>query len=1199
MTTITVTNSDYTVAAGQSLSFGNETAFSLTSQSNGTPPARVFNYGTITSLGGPAIVGYNGSLFWNEVGGTLAITGTGSASGVQGQSYYTPGAFHNSGLFSVTATAGYATGVSCDGYMYTMLNDGTFNVSGTTQAVGVEVTQGVTVNNAGVMDIESGGQAVGIHLQYYPASIINSGTLIAHGDTAAHSYAIKLDLIFSAVTITNSGTIDGQIYVFGYGGGSALLNNTGLIKSPIAFTDTPDTTYGGISNNDTIHNNGTIAADIDMGAGNDVFDGTGTIVGTLFGGPGNDALTGTSGNDTIYGDLATPGSIDGDDTIHAGAGDDVIIGGGGNDLIDGGAGNDTASYANAASGVTVSLAITAAQSTGGAGSDTISNVENLTGSAFADTLTGDAGNNVITGGAGNDALDGGGGVNTASYAGAASGVTVSLAIATAQNTGGAGSDTLTNFQNLIGSAYADTLTGNAGDNVLTGGGGNDTLDGGPGSDTASFADGTSAVTVSLAIGGAQAVGGGLGSDTLISIDNLIGSAFDDTLTGDAGNNVLTGGAGNDTLDGGAGNDTASYAAAAGGVTVNLSLSGAQAAGGGEGSDTLISIENLTGSAYGDTLTGDGQDNTLTGGAGDDTLSGGGGSNVLAGGTGNDLFIAGSGDTVVEASGEGTDTVQTALSFYVLPANVEYLTFIGAGDFSGYGNASDNVVIGGSGNDTLFGFDGADDLIGGTGNDYLIGGNGDDRLEGGAGTDTLQGGAGNDTYLVDSDDSVVEFASEGTDAVQTALAAYTLPANVENLTFVGSGDFIGVGSADDNVILSGSGNDTLIGGAGNDTLSSGSGDDRLEGGTGNDTLQGGTGNDTYLVDGGDSVVEFASQGTDTVQTALSAYTLPANVENLTYTGSGDFIGIGSADNNVILSGAGNDTLIGGAGNDTLSSGAGDDRLEGGTGNDTLQGGTGNDTYLVDGGDSVVEFANEGTDTVQTALASYTLPANVENLTYTGASAFTGTGSADDNVIIGGSGNDALNGMAGNDTLIGGAGNDTLDGGSGNDVLQGGTGNDTYVVDSGDSVVEFASEGTDTVRTAVAAYTLGANVENLTYTGASAFAGTGNGLNNFITGGGGNDTLTGGLGNDTLSGGAGDDHFVFVNGDGLDIVTDFTAGDGSGDVIALSGYGIANFAALQPLMSQSGADVLIAFDAANHITLQNVTLAQLNAADFAFS
>ncbi|NEH53979.1 rhizobiocin, partial [Rhizobium leguminosarum] len=210
----------------------------------------------------------------------------------------------------------------------------------------------------------------------------------------------------------------------------------------------------------------------------------------------------------------------------------------------------------------------------------------------------------------------------------------------------------------------------------------------------------------------------------------------------------------------------------------------------------------------------------------------------------------------------------------------------------------------------------------------------------------------------------------------------------------------------------------------------------------------------------------------------------NVENLSYTGSANFTGTGNALANMITGGAGHDTLNGGAGADMMIGGAGDD------------------TYIINNaGDSVAENAAAGTDTVRTALASYTLDVNVENLTYIGigTAAFAGTGNDLDNVITG---------AAAIDTLSGGDGNDTLNGGAGADSLIGGAGDDTYIVDNaGDLVTEVADEGTDTVKTVLASYTLGVNVENLTYIGTAAFAGTGNDLANTITGGVGNDTLNG--------------------------------------------------------------------------------------------
>lgn len=322
---------------------------------------------------------------------------------------------------------------------------------------------------------------------------------------------------------------------------------------------------------------------------------------------------------------------DGIDRLIGGAGNDLLEGGAGNDTLSGGAGIDTASFAHATAGVTVSLAISGAQNTGGAGSDTLSLTENLTGSSHADSLigrsdanrldggggddklSGGAGNDLLIGGIGNDSLNGGTGSDTASYAGAIAAVTVSLAVSGAQNTGGAGTDTLVSIENINGSSHDDTLTGTGGANRLDGGAGNDRLNGGG----------------------------------------------DDILIGWTGNDTLEGGTGNDTLDGGSGTDTASYADATAGITVSLAIKGLQNTGI-AGIDTLISIQNLTGSIHGDVLKGNIGSNLLSGGAGGDTLTGGGGNDTFTGGSGADTMIGflGSNDRFQDTSaGLNTDTIE--------------------------------------------------------------------------------------------------------------------------------------------------------------------------------------------------------------------------------------------------------------------------------------------------------------------------------------------------------------------------------------------------------------------------------------------------------------------------------------------------------------------------------------------------------------
>jgi Ca2+-binding RTX toxin-like protein len=324
-------------------------------------------------------------------------------------------------------------------------------------------------------------------------------------------------------------------------------------------------------------------------------------------------LTGSAFDDVLVGD-AKANRLEGLD------GTDVLAGGGAADRLDGGGGLDFASYFLSAVGVKVSLSNPSAN-TGEAAGDTFFGIEGLIGSKLKDTLTGDAADNVLIGGAGADNLDGLGGFDIASYATATAAVRVSL-VPTAANTGEADGDKFQSIEGLEGSRHNDTLTGDMGDNTLIGGDGKDKLDGGAGHDTASYATATGAVTASL-LSSTKNKGVAALGDTYISIENLLGSRFDDVLEGDAFNNVLTGGLGKDKLIGGAGLDFASYSLAETAVTVSLANplanKGDEAVG-----DTYVDIEAVHGSKFADTLTGNALDNVLAGGAGADKLSGGSG-----------------------------------------------------------------------------------------------------------------------------------------------------------------------------------------------------------------------------------------------------------------------------------------------------------------------------------------------------------------------------------------------------------------------------------------------------------------------------------------------------------------------------------------------------------------------------------------------
>jgi serralysin len=292
----------------------------------------------------------------------------------------------------------------------------------------------------------------------------------------------------------------------------------------------------------------------------------------------------------------------------------------------------------------------------------------------------------------------------------------------------------------------------------------------------------------------------------------------------------------------------------------------------------------------------------------------------------------------------------------------------------------------------------------------------------------------------------------------------------------------------------------------------SGDDYLFAGYGHNVMTGGTGDDVYVGTG--DIVEQENQGYDTVYTwEYPDYTLPANVEKVVVHNDKMHVTGNELDNAFEISG-GHGTYDGGAGNDTF---------HGFFSENLLRGGVGDDSYEVLSGNTILELAGEGIDKILTNSYQFTLPDNVEELHFTSASEHRGYGTA---------GNDVFYGNTDHDFLFGYDGNDTFNGMGGDDVLFGGKGDDLYrVAYNGDLVIEQAGEGIDTIETAIAFYTLGANVENLSLQGKFFVRGTGNELDNSMTapnatychlyGGGGNDTLTGTGGSDKLYGDDGDD------------------------------------------------------------------------------
>ncbi len=894
-------------------------------------------------------------------------------------------------------------------------------------------------------------------------------------------------------------------------------------------------------------------------------------------------VTGNDQDNTLTGNASA-------NTLIGGLGNDTLNGGAGADTLVGGVGNDTYIFADAADTVieaenegtdlvqtNVSYTLAANVENGQLlGSAQV----NLTGNNLNNSLTGNSANNILDGGAGADIMEGGAGNDTYYVDNVGDVVTeyivfpdqVDTVIASIDYTLGNNVEnlTLTGSANLNGTGnnLNNIITGNNGNNILNGGAGTDWLIGGTGNDTYIVDSAGDIVSeTSTLVGEIDSVlssvtftlGANVENLTLAGSANIdaIGNTQNNVLTGNAGNNTLNGQEGADTMDGGAGND-AYMVDNIGDVVIEQGTSASEV-------DTVYSyvdytlganVENLSLIGANISGTGNSLNNVLKGSAGNNILDGGIGADFMAGDTGNDTYIVDNlGDVVSETStlaGE-IDTVQSSVGF-TLGANLENLTLTGNANINGTGNNLNNTLIGNAGNNVLFGGAGADFMAGGTGEDtyyvenvgdvvsetstlageidtvfssvtFTLGANvetlilsgnanlngygnnqsnalsgnaGDNILDGMAGADTLDGGAGNDSYVVDNVGDVI--IEQGTSATEIdtvySYIDYTLGTNVENLSLIGAN-------------ISGTGNSL------NNTLKGSAGNNTLDGGAGADFMAGDTGNDTYIVDNLGDVASETSTLADEIDTVRSSvsWSLGANLENLTLTGSVDLTGSGNSLNNVLTGNDGNNVL------------------DGGLGIDTMIGGRGNDAYALDQSAELgllQENSNEGIDTLYLAynataqgsvvnLSASNLQ-NVENVVLVGTGAFTVIGNTLDN---------ALTGNASSNTLSGGAGNDILDGGAGADSLSGGTGNDIYIVDNiADAVVEGANEGVDLVKTTVS-YTLSDNIENLTLTGNASLNGYGNSLSNVLTGNAGDNILDGMAGADTLDGGAGNDAYVVDN------------------------------------------------------------------------
>jgi len=474
------------------------------------------------------------------------------------------------------------------------------------------------------------------------------------------------------------------------------------------------------------------------------------------------------------------------------------------------------------------------------------NPDALDGLSLNDTISGLGGDDTLRGLDGDDSIEGGAGVDLIG--------------------GGNGSDTLS------GGTGGDAIYGGGDNDVLIAGAGNDSFFGGGGVDLLDFSASTDGITVDLSNSiGNQFVSTSQGSDRIQDIENVAGTAFADLITGNAqanriiagaGNDTVDGGQGDDTLDGGAGVDTLTFAGAAGGVTVDLSIVGTpQALGGGLGSDAISGFENLFLTSGDDNATGDAQANVLTGADGNDTLSGLGGSDTLIGGTGNDSLSGGDGDDVMVA-GAGNDTFDGGLGNDAIDygAASEGITLRMALTTAQLVSASEGTdvligienVIGTGFNDAIFANSVANLLLGGTGNDRIYGGGGDDTMIGGGGVDDLN-------YFFATGGVTVNLGLAGT--AQTVGGGQGTDTFIEFENVLGSSAFDDdlTGNSAANLLEGYGGNDTLRGAGGNDTVQGGAGNDLLGGGNGNDVVRGDQGNDAIYGGGGNDTMIGGSEG----------------------------------------------------------------------------------------------------------------------------------------------------------------------------------------------------------------------------------------------------------------------------------------------------------------------------------------------------
>ncbi len=808
----------------------------------------------------------------------------------------------------------------------------------------------------------------------------------------------------------------------------------------------------------------------------------------------------------------------------------------GNDVIDGGALSDTlnarngnrVSYQNATASVTVDLDVNDGigledmgffdpalagmlhgHATGADGNDTLVNINHVRGGNSNDVMYGSNRTDVaeaFEGRGGIDVMDGRGGYDFVRYdyftpGDLSTGATVNLFLGTGY-VSAADNDTFSNMEGVRGSHFNDNLLG-GGDALegrfqfFHGNGGNDTIDGGAGYDRVDYTNSTEGVFVQLggtgigtAIDGLHITtsngaivltGGVVGNDTLLNIEAVRGSDFNDTLLGsDSGAfESFEGRTGNDLIDGNGGTDRAAYDTGLVGVTVTLGLNGADgsASDGYGGTDVLRDIEDLRGTRdFDDVLIGNELNNKFEGLGGNDLLAGGAGDDTYLYG---DVTYAADGTTVIAT--QGFDVINN------LGGGFDKLVFsnLKLGYLNGQRVGNDFVIL--IQPTTTWNDANPTTTLGGVTIHGMFTADGSGMLE-----------------RIELSDGYGLFSmNAGIFQVQVFNLANTLLEN--NLS----------GTAGNDVLLGSAVQDNLFGDAGNDTLIGLGGDDELDGGVDFDTADysGASGGvNVWLGSGGNGVGNATgAAGNDTLR-GIEVVIGSAFTDNLYGDGLNNHLS-GGASRDFLYGGDGDDVLNGGEGDDQLRADNGNDAVYGGNGNDYITGGDGNDVIDGQGGADTADyfFTNQSTGITVTLLNGAGLVTGGGGTdTLTGIENINGTDQADS--ISGDAGNNNLEGRGGTDVIFGAAGQDFIWGDAGDDVLDGGTN------DSAGDIVFYRSTGAVTVNLQLG-FASGAEGNDTLSNFEGIISGAGNdtligmdtpNFGDFIRGGGGDDYIDGGVG-----------------------------------------------------------------------------------------